>query len=206
MVTTPTPSANELSSIQASVAAIRQELNARFLERSREIDALFVAAISRQHLVFIGDAGEAKSAVTEAFTARISGANYFKTQIFAQTTADELDGPFDIPALSEKGRLRRQTATYMPEAHVAYLDEIWNGGPALLNGLLMKLNEREFRNDGAIHQIPLEFCVGSSNRMPQQADDRGQDLRALQDRFALWLIVPTLSNAGHRRFLQDEMA
>ena len=203
MVTTPSQS-QQLTAIQANVAAIRQELNARFLERSREIDALFVAAISRQHLVFVGDAGEAKSAVTEAFTARITGSTYFKTQIFAQTTADEIDGPFDIPAL-EQGHLRRQTATYMPEATVAYLDEIWNGGPALLNGLLMKLNEREFRNDGQVHTIPLEMCIGSSNRMPQQADDRGQDLRALQDRFALWLIVPTLSDGGHRQFMTDEL-
>jgi len=129
---------------------------------------------------------------------------YFKCQIFAQTTADEIDGPFDIPAL-EQGHLRRQTTTYMPEAHIAYLDEVWNGGPALLNGLLMKLNEREFRNDGQIHNVPLEFCVGSSNRMPQMADDRGQDLRALQDRFALWLIVPTLSDSGHRQFMADEL-
>jgi hypothetical protein len=38
----------------------------------------------------------------------------------------------------------------------------------------MELNEQEFRNDEQIHHIPLEFCVGSSNRMPQQAGDRGQ--------------------------------
>ncbi len=198
-------SLRSLAAIQADVADIRRELNARFLERSREIDALFVAAIARQHLVYIGDAGEAKSALTEAFTARLTEARYFKSQIFAQSTIDELVGPFDIPAL-EQGRLRRKTATYLPEAHVAYLDEIWNGGPAILLGLLMMLNEREFRNDESMQSIPLEFCVASSNRMPQATDDRGQNLRALQDRFALWLIVPTLSDAGHRQFMTDELA
>jgi MoxR-like ATPase len=200
-----TSSQHPLSAVQANIAAIRQELNARFLERGREIDALLVAAIARQHLIYIGDAGEAKSAVTEAFCARITGANYFKSQLFAQTTADELTGPFDIPALADRGTLRRITATYMPEAHVAYLDEVFNAGPALLLGLLMMLNEREFRNDGAIQKIPLEFCVGSSNRMPQATDDRGQNLRALQDRFALWLVVPTLSDAGHHQFMAEEI-
>ena len=54
MTTTPSQS-TPLQAIQANVALIRQDLNTRFLERTREIDGLFVAMqvrlnpVSRKH-------------------------------------------------------------------------------------------------------------------------------------------------------------
>ena len=48
----------------------------------------------------------------------------------------------------------RITAHYLPEARVAYLDEIFKASSAILNSLLTILNEREFDNGRARVKVP----------------------------------------------------
>jgi MoxR-like ATPase len=70
----------------------------------------------------------------------------------------------------------------LPEAQVAFLDEVFQGSSAILNSLLTLINERVFHN-GAVKQIvPLISMIGASNIVP---DD--PSLRAFADRFVLRL-------------------
>jgi MoxR-like ATPase len=68
----------------------------------------------------------------------------------------------------------------LPEASVAFLDELLNANSAILNSLLMVLNERVFRRGRETRRLPLLMVVGASNRLPE--DDA---LGALFDRFLL---------------------
>ena len=43
---------------------IRQALNSKFFERENEIEGILVALLSRQHMLMIGPAGTAKSALS----------------------------------------------------------------------------------------------------------------------------------------------
>ena len=68
----------------------------------------------------------------------------------------------------------------LPEASLVFLDELLNANSAILNSLLMVLNERVFRRGRETRSLPTLMVVGASNRLPE--DDA---LGALFDRFLL---------------------
>ena len=68
----------------------------------------------------------------------------------------------------------------LPEASLVFLDELLNANSAILNSLLMVLNERVFRRGRETRLLPLLMVVSASNRLPE--DDA---LGALFDRFLL---------------------
>ena len=96
------------------------------------------------------------------------------------TTREEVVGPISIRGLKED-RYRRVTAGKLPEAELAFLDELFKGSSAILNTLLKMLNERVFENDGATVPVPLKLCLAASNEWPQ-AYEGGKELNALFDR------------------------
>src|SRR5262249_21353903 len=95
------------------------------------------------------------------------------------TEPNEVFGPFDIRRLRE-GELVTNTEGMLPEASLAFLDELLNANSAILNSLLGVLNERVFRGGRETRRVPLLMVVGASNHLPE--DDA---LRALFDRFLL---------------------
>lgn len=73
---------------------------------------------------------------------------------------EELFGPLSMRAL-EEDQYVRQTAGYLPEATVAFVDEIFKANSAILNTLLTILNERLFDNGATRTRVPL-LCLVSS--------------------------------------------
>src|SRR6185436_7639348 len=90
---------------------------------------------------------------------------------------NELFGPIDLRRLRE-GVVEVETAGMLPEAEIAFLDEVFLGSTAILNTLLGLLNERVFRRGHTVKACPLKVCVGASNAIP---DDEA--LAAFADRF-----------------------
>jgi MoxR-like ATPase len=112
---------------------------------------------------------------------------------------EEVFGPYSIKSL-KNDRFERVTTNRLPEAHVAFLDEIFKGSSAILNTTLKILNERLFENgDGTYRQCPLKICVSASNEWPD-----GQELGALFDRFLFRKVVRPVSKAGRSRLLRDD--
>ncbi len=72
----------------------------------------------------------------------------------------------------------RQTTGLLPEAHVAFLDQIFKTNPAILNALLSVLNERSFYNAGQPVRVPLCMCFGACGSTPGE-----EDLWVLYDRW-----------------------
>jgi MoxR-like ATPase len=95
------------------------------------------------------------------------------------TEPNELFGPFDIRKLRD-GELVTNTEGMLPEATFVFLDELLNANSAILNSLLMVLNERVFRRGRETRKLPTLMVIGASNRLPE--DDA---LHALFDRFLL---------------------
>src|SRR5262249_21068596 len=92
-----------------------------------------------------------------------------------------LAGPISIAGLKED-RYRRVTTGKLPEADLAFLDEIFKASSAILNTLLRLLNERVFENgDGPFVKVPLKLAVAAANEWPQ-SQEGGKELGALFDR------------------------
>src|SRR5690625_4423693 len=122
----------------------------------------------------------------------VNGSNYFEWQLGKYTTPEELFGAIRLDEL-EKGIHMRNTSNKLPEAHFAYLDEIFKGSTAILNTLLKIMNERVFDNNGQM-RVPLITVIGASNELPEE--DEG--LEAMYDRFLLKYEVQPIRKRENR--------
>lgn len=159
---------------------IGKALSAQFAERDDVIEGLLVSLVARQHVLLIGVPGTAKSALISELARRITGADYFQWLLTRFSTPEELFGPVSLKAL-EQGLYQRNASGKLPEAHLAFLDEIFKANSAILNSLLTLINERLFYNGGAPIRTPLQSLIGASNEYPEE----GEGLEALFDRFLM---------------------
>ncbi len=170
---------------------IEEELSGLFFERKEEIRGLIVGLLSREHVLLLGPPGAAKSELAEELCSRIlwdggggDRVGYFRWLLSRTSTPEEIFGPVSLRALEEDS-YRRKTKGKIPEARIAFLDEVFECNSAVLNGLLSVLNERLFFNDGEPTTIPLEMVVAASNEPPEEREE----LAALFDRFLLRYVV-----------------
>jgi MoxR-like ATPase len=175
---------------------VEEELSGLFFERKEEIRGLLVGLLSREHVLLLGPPGAAKSELAEELCSRIfwdegGRIGYFRWLLSRTSTPEELFGPVSLRALEEDS-YRRRTKGKLPEARIAFLDEVFECNSAVLNGLLSVLNERLFFNDGEPTQIPLEMVVAASNEPPAEREG----LEALFDRFLLRYVVSYVREDG----------
>lgn len=171
---TPPTSPDTAREVRDALAAACRGL----VEREVLVDLVALAAVAGEHLLVIGPPGTAKSeAVRRA--ARATGASVFEYLLGRFTEPSEIFGPVDLRKLRE-GLVVTETRGMLPEAELAFLDEVFQGSTAILNTLLGILNERTFRRGHTQVACPLRVCVGASNALP---DD--ESLAAFADRFLL---------------------
>lgn len=169
-----------MKKLSIQLQAIQKKLNKRFYDREEEIEALLTALLSRQHLLFIGPAGTGKSVLSSMLGEIVEGSHYFQHLLTPFSTPEELFGVLSLKDL-EQGIYKRNVKNMLPEAHFAFIDEIFKANSAILNSLLTLINERIFYNNGVPIQSPLMTIVGSSNEYIEE----GEGLEALFDRFLL---------------------
>ena len=174
-----------MSTLEHSARAVRAALDAAargLVERAVLVDLVALAAVAGEHVLVIGPPGTAKSHAVRRVAGALGG-RYFEYLLGRFTEPSELVGPVDLRRLRE-GVVETETRGMLPEAEVAFLDEVFLGSTAILNTLLAILNERRFRRGHTDVAVPLRVCVGAANRMPD--DDA---LAAFADRFLLRCFV-----------------
>jgi MoxR-like ATPase len=174
--------------------AVRDELQQMFLERGELTQGALVGLLAGQHVLVIGPPGTAKSMLADEVCRRLTGARYFQWLLTRFTTPEELFGAVSLKAL-EQDDYRRLTTQKLPEAHVAFLDEVFKASSSILNTILTLMNERRFHNGREVVAVPLLTLFAAANELPE--DD---ELLALQDRFLLRFVVDYI--AEDFRFLK----
>lgn len=158
------------------------------MDREILVDLIALAAVAGEHLLVLGPPGTAKSQAVRR-VARALGGQYFEYLLGRFTEPSEIVGPIDLRRLRD-GVIETQTAGMLPEAEIAFLDEVFLGSTAILNTLLAILNERTFRRGSTSITVPLRVCVGATNHLP---DD--ETLAAFADRFLLRCFVAPVPDA-----------
>jgi MoxR-like ATPase len=158
------------------------------------VELVVLAAVAQEHLLVIGPPGTGKSEAVRRI-ARGFGGRYFEYLIGRFTEPTEIFGPINLGKLRQ-GVVETETSGMLPEADIAFLDEIFLGSTAILNTLLGVLNERRFRRGHTSIDCPLRVCVGASNHLPTDAQ-----LAAFADRFLLHSFVQPIADSGLEELL-----
>lgn len=180
---------NMNAALQERLQQAIEDLTGGLVERDTEVRLLLLAALSQEHVLYLGPPGTAKSELGRRLS-RMCGGTYFERLLTRFSVPEELFGPLSMQAL-ENDEYIRQVEGYLPTADVAFIDEIFKANSAILNTLLTILNERLFDNGSKRSRVPLLCLVGASNELPES-----EELDALYDRFLIRRQVSQVSPAG----------
>ena len=174
-------STDDINLAREKIQDYLSRLKTYFIDRDEILKLMITAVVAREPLLFVGRPGTAKSLMVSVFCDGIglAGSEYFEYMLTKFTEPSEVMGPVDISALKD-GRYLRKTGGYLPEARIAFLDEIFKANSAILNMLLTIVNERKYYQEGVPLPVPLVCLFAASNEIP----DFGE-FDALKDRFIL---------------------
>lgn len=186
-------STSALQAAQAKMQQIYVEMNNLFVERDELIKLMQLAVTTGTNLLMLGPPGTAKSAITYEMCSRIEDANYFQWMLNKTSDPSEILGPFSVKEM-ENDKFMRITTGKLPEAHIAFMDEVYKSNAPTLNALLTIMNEHIFYNDGKAQPIPLISMFGASNEPPED-----ESLLALHDRFIFRMNVQYIRDAANKK-------
>ncbi len=181
------------TAIETPMQALQTYLNSIFPERKDVIEGVLVTLLAGENGLLVGPPGTAKSALIRVLCGAVEGSHYFERLLTKFSTPEELFGPISLSAL-KADRFERNVAGKLPEAEIAFVDEVFKANSAILNSMLTVMNEKKFHNDGKILKVPLISLWGASNELPE-----GKELEALFDRFMMRFEVKPLITANSLR-------
>lgn len=185
---------------QSRIKKLLELLNTGLYEKEEAVRLGLLTAVSGESIFFLGAPGSAKSMIArrivQAFQADGNkGLKYFEYLMNQFSTPEDIFGNISLRTLNGEGEsgkeeYKRITDGMLPQADIAFLDEIWKASPAIQNTLLTIINERKFHNGNTVENVPLKALFTASNELP--AENAG--LEALYDRLILRLCVNYIEN------------
>lgn len=190
-----------LDEVRANLSKLRSRITTFVSGQEDMVDSMFLAALTRQHVCFIGPPGVSKSLTIDIFAhglgagernqamlkasenggSDLNGAAElpftFYTTLDKYASPESLLGPIDPRKLKSEGKWVRNTENSIADATYAYLDEGFSANGATLRALVRILNERQIEQGGIRMKVPLRSCFLATNTQPQE------HVAAVYDRF-----------------------
>jgi MoxR-like ATPase len=188
----------------ARLARAAEVAAAGLVGRADAARAIVRAAVAGVPALLVGAPGVAKSLLARRIAAAVGG-SYFEALLGRFSAPEDIFGPVDLPSL-EVGEFRRRVDGYAPDAEVLFLDEVFRGGPGLLNSLLSLINERLYHNGRQVMRVPARVIVGASNSLPSPDGDEAPELAAIADRWAVRIVVRAVAPADRAAMIWADPA
>jgi MoxR-like ATPase len=172
--------------IDAIVAKFKGALDfqdQRLVERRHALWIAQVGLVARQHTIYHGKPGNAKSMTVDGILKHFPELKLVKTQAYKASTPEQFLGPISFKAM-ENDEYRRITRNKFPDCEVYFCDETTRAPKPVLTAFQGGMVEREFDNGAGPQPIPLMSFVGTVNHLP---DD--EELEAFIDRFLFKIVV-----------------
>ena len=183
----------DVQSVLNKLNNIESELNNEFVERSELIKIMLLSIVTNSNLLMLGPPGTAKTLISKAMCNRIDNSNFFEWLLNKSSDPSELLGTFSIKGM-ENDQFKRMTAGKLPEANIAFIDEVYKCNSPTLNALLSIMNEHIFFNDGKAIPVPLISMFAASNEPPED-----ESLLAMHDRFLFRMEVEYVHDASNKK-------
>lgn len=185
----------QLLADSGKLRGVVKRVQSGLIDRDSLVETMVLAAVAGEHVLVVGPPGTAKSEAVRRVAAELGG-SYFEYLLGRFTEPNEVFGPVDLKRLRD-GVVEIETAGMLPEAEVAFLDEVFLGSTAILNTLLGILNERTFRRGSTVMSCPLRLCVGATNTLPDDIS-----LSAFADRFLVRVFVDAVPDHSLEEMLE----
>lgn len=169
------------------------EVGKHFFEREFEIKQIMYAIMIREHVLFKGIPGAAKSGLAKKVFEGMMGARIYKAQFSRFMDEAYLFGPQLVDDF-KKGIIRHNTKDSIVDAHFAFLDELLNASEELICALNEVLNERTFTRQGQHEKSDLICAIATTNQDREQE----KELKAFYDRIMFKADVPEVADQGNR--------
>ncbi len=202
-MTEPEPASTiDVADVRRRFLANERALASFVYERADVIRMAHVAALTREHTLWVGPPGTAKSFLARLIASQFTDDSpatvvYREFLLSRQATESDVLAHKDIPAFMQ-GQDKYVLDGHISEACFAFADEIFKASGSTLNGCLSWLNERLVKG----HKVPLVSCFAASNEFGE--DD---SLKALRDRFAIAHVVGYMQDRKSRiAFAKDRAA
>jgi MoxR-like ATPase len=179
---------------------LRTNLQASLIERDDEIDCILLGMIAREHVLFVGPPGVAKSHLCRSFADGIADLRYCERLLAPTTPPEAVFGPISLAALRDD-RFEHVSEGSCTDAELVFFDEFFRGSDAIRDTLLHLLGpERQALVGTQQVQAPLITCIGASNSWADSADQQ-----AVLDRWLIRKTVRPVSPAGRQRLMFDDL-
>ena len=148
-----------------------------FSERENEVKALMYAVLMKEHVLFKGLPGTAKSQMAKMFLNNIKGSNVFKLQFNAFMDDTYVFGPQLLEEF-KKGKTVHNIKNSLVDADFAFLDEFFEANEQVLTSCNEVLNERTFTRNEQQVNAKLVTAIMTTNR----EREKEKRLEAVYDR------------------------
>ena len=135
---------------------LKNYLHSNFVELDHAIRAILLGLTAKAHVFLLGPPGTAKSHLAEVLCDALE-LKAFRFLFTDETKHKDIFGIQSIQALKEDKDVLI-TEGKLPEAEVAYLDEIWKANASVVNMLLWALRDGKFTNGGTNRKDAPCFC------------------------------------------------
>lgn len=199
------PASADLTNPLTRFRRLQSSLELQLVRRRPAIRALLAGAIALEPVLLVGPPGTAKGALAQLFSEGIGAhqlpdrpgtlqlperKGYFEIQLTATTDVDEVMGGIDLDAF-KRSTIRRRTDRMMVHSVVVFIDEVFRGSGAVLNSLLLLLNERMYADGGNTYPADALVLVGATNGVASR-----EELAAFYSRFPLRAYCPPVTWAA----------